>query len=75
MHRARFRELVAGEGLPAELVPEVLRIACPRCGDWYFADLDQQDAEPFDLEAQEWAALVRLESECPDHSHSFVVED
>ena len=66
---------MAGEGLPAELVPEVLRIACHRCRDWYFADLDPQDVEPFDLGAQEWAALVRLEQECPDHPHSLVVED
>ena len=75
VHRARFRELVAGEGLPAELVPEVRRIACPHCGDWYFAELDPAESERFDLEAREWAALVRLEGECPDHPQNFVVED
>ena len=32
------------------------------------------DEEPFDLEAQEWAATVRLDAECPDHAHAFTVE-
>ena len=53
VHRARFRELVAGEGLPAELVPEPVRITCPRCGDWYLADLGPEEPEPWDLEALE----------------------
>ena len=75
VHRARFRELVAGEDLLAELVPEVLRLACPRCGDWYVADLDPEVPEPWDLEGQEWAALQVLGRLCSDHVHSFQVSD
>ena len=71
----RFKELIAGQGLPAELVPELLQIAWPRCGDWYCADLDPDAAEHFDLEVLEWVALVWLERECSDHAHGFPAED
>ena len=57
IHRARLRELVA----------------CPRCGDEYFADLNPNESEPQWLQEDEWEALVRLDEECPDHAHRFVV--
>ena len=46
LHRARVRALVAGHGIPAELVPEPLMIACPACGDEFFTDIgpDEGDA-------------------------------
>ncbi len=63
VHRARFRELVAGEGLSAELVPEPIRITCPRCGDWYFADLGPEEPEPWDLERVSEPDLLHWEHE------------
>ena len=73
IHRARLRELVAAHGIPAELVPEPLVIACPRCGDEFFADIGPDEGEPRWLEEDEWEATVRLEGECPDHAHRFFV--
>ena len=73
LHHARLRELVAGYGIPAELVPEPRIIQCPRCGDEFFADIDPAGDEPRWLEEDEWEALVRLDGECPDHAHRFAV--
>ena len=72
VHRGRYRQLVAGAGLPSEAVPDVALIACPVCGHEYFADLEP-GAEPWDEEALEWLALELLAGECPDHAHRFVV--
>lgn len=63
VHRTRLRELIAAVPVFGDQSPEPLMIACPACGDEFFAD----------LEALEWGALVRLEGECPDHAHRFAV--
>ena len=73
LHRYRLRQLVAGEGLPPDLVPEPLIIACPRCDAEYFADLEPTAGEPLMLEPDEWEAVSRLEDECPNHAHRFHV--
>ncbi len=65
IHRARWRALIAAEPV---------LIACPTCGTAYAADLEPEE-EPVELEADEWAALVRLDAECPDHPHRFSVND
>jgi hypothetical protein len=70
LHRDRYRQLVAETG--GELPPEPFTIACPKCGDLCIADLGPDD-EPQALELQEWAALVRLDAECPDHAHRVAV--
>ena len=74
VHRARYRELVAAEGLALDAAPEPVLFACPRCGDEFFLDLDT-DTEPWDVEEAEWQAVTRLDGECPDHAHRFVIED
>ena len=73
LHRARLRELVTGHAIPAELVAAPLLIACPRCGDEFFADLGPDESEPRFYESDEWEAVVRLDRECPDHAHRFAV--
>lgn len=75
VHRARLRELVAGEGLPSELVPDVLDLQCPRCGEPYFADLGPEEPEPPELEWLEYRAVRRLLRECPDHAHRFDISE
>ncbi len=45
VHRGRYRQVVASIGLLVAEVPDVALIACPRCGDEYFADLER-GAEP-----------------------------
>ena len=52
-HRARRRELVAGHGIPAELVPEPMLITCPQCGDELFAGIGPDESEPRFLESDE----------------------
>lgn len=69
---AELRALIAQVPLFGEQPPEPVMIACPRCGDDYFADLAPYE-EPATLEEDEWAALVRLEVECPDHAHRFTI--
>lgn len=71
LHRARYRELVAESG--GDLPLEPFTLDCPKCGAVYLADLAPED-EPWDIEEQEWAALVRLDAECPDHPHRFTAE-
>jgi hypothetical protein len=72
IHRAELRALIAASPIFGEQPPEPVLIACPRCGDEYVADLGPYD-EPETLEGDEWAALVRLDEECPDHAHRFSV--
>ena len=74
LHRAEYRALIAAEGIPLDVVPALVDVRCPRCDVLYVADL-APEADPWDLEALEWAALVRLDAECPDHPHAFAVED
>lgn len=73
LHRAVYRAQVAAEGVPLEMAPDIVDVTCPRCGALFVADLTPDD-DPWDLEAQEWQALVRLDRECLDHAHAFVVE-
>ncbi len=73
LHRTRLHELVAARELPTEFAPDVVRIACPKCGDEFFADLEPEE-EPILLDQAEWAAVVRLDEECPDHAHRFEVD-
>ena len=73
VHRARYRELVAAEGLALDGAPDVPLFACPRCGDEFFLDLEN-DREVWDEEALEWAAIVRLDEECPDHAHRCAID-
>jgi hypothetical protein len=70
IHRADLRELIAASPIFGAQPPEPVMIACPRCGDEYLADLAPHE-EPLELEAEERAALERLEGECPDHAHKF----
>ena len=72
LHRADYRRQVEAAGVPLDHAPDPVEVRCPRCGALYVADLEP-DAEPWDLEALEWAATVRLEAECPDHAHAFAV--
>ena len=72
LHLYRLRELITSVPVFGDRPPEPLLIACPKCGDQFFGDLEPYE-EPWDLEALEWAALVRLEGECPDHAHRFAV--
>ena len=73
VHRADYRRQVEAAGVPLDHAPEVVDVRCPRCGALYVADLEP-DEEPWDLEALEWAAIKRLDAECPDHAHAFAVE-
>ena len=45
---------------------------CPRCGWTYLADTEE-DLDVGGADDYEYAATVRLERECPDHAHAFVV--
>ncbi len=66
LHRDRLRLLWQNELL------KLLVVICPKCGDEFFADLEPSD-DPSELEEESCEALTRLESECPDHAHRFVV--
>ena len=72
LHRADYRRQVEAAGIPLDHAPDVVDVRCPRCDALCVAD-PAHDAEPWDLEAQEWAATVRLDGECPDHAHAFAV--
>ena len=72
-HRAAYRRQVEADSIPLDHAPDAVEVHCPRCGALYLADLGP-DEEPWDLEALEWAAAVRLDAECPDHPHAFAVE-
>ena len=72
IYRQRYRELIAEVPVFGDRPPEPFTIACPKCGDVYLAELAPYD-EPWDLEEQEWEAVVRLDDECPDHAHRFEV--
>ena len=72
IHHARLDELRTGVASPFEFARAVVFVACPVCGDSYFADLSPDD-EPALLDADEWAAQVKLVDECPDHAHRFSV--
>ncbi len=74
LYRAEYRALIAAEGIPLDVVPDVVDVACPRCGALYVAEL-APDEEPWELEAREWMALCRLNTECPNHAHRFVVSE
>jgi len=47
-------------------------VICPNCGDEFFADLEPS-GDPSELDEECCEALTRLEGECPDHAHCFVV--
>lgn len=72
LFRAEYRAQVAAAGVPLEVAPDVVEVRCPRCELLYVADL-AVDADPWDLEADEWEATVRLDAECPDHPGRFAV--
>ena len=72
LHRADYRRQVEAAGVPLDHAPDVVAVRCPRCDALYVAEL-APDEEPWDLEAAEWAATVRLDGECPDHPHAFAV--
>ena len=66
LHRDRIRLLWQNEPLKLVLV------ICPKCGDEFFADLESS-GDPSELDDESCEALTRLERECPDHAHRFVV--
>jgi hypothetical protein len=70
LHRDRYRQLGAETG--GEMPLEPFSISCPKCGEVFVAVLSP-DNEPWDIEAEEWEALTRLEAKCPDHAHRFGV--
>jgi hypothetical protein len=72
IHRDELRALIVAAPIFGEMPPEPLLIACPRCGDEYVADLGAYE-EPVTMEEDEWAALMRLDGECPDHAHRFTI--
>ena len=72
IHHARLRELSATGDAPADFARDVVFVHCPKCGDAYFADLAPEE-EPWLLDDEEWAAVVHLDAECPDHAHRFSV--
>ena len=74
LFRAAYRELIATRLLPLDTVPDLVDVRCPTCDALYVVDLTP-DEEPWDLEAREWEALVRLKVDCPDHSHVLAVRD
>ena len=73
LYGAEYRQQIAAAGLSLDVAPDIVPVDCPRCQAGYVAERAIDD-EPWDLEACEWAALVRLDRECPDHPHRFVVE-
>ena len=72
LHRAAYRQQIAAADVPLNAAPDIVQLDCPRCGAVYVADLAIDD-EPWDLEACEGAALVRLDRGCPGHTRRFVV--
>jgi hypothetical protein len=73
LYRREYRAMIAAEGIPLDVAPDPV-VRCPRCDVLYVADL-APDADPWDLEAAEWQAVVRLDGECPGHAHAFGVAD
>src|SRR5215208_395912 len=72
-HTAEYRRQIEAAGFPAGHQPEEpMQLRCPRCDALYLAEL-ADDEDPWDFEARAWAALVRLDRECPDHAHAFTV--
>ncbi len=72
LHRARLRDLVVAQLAVDDEPPHPVMAICPTCGVAYFADLEPAD-DPWELELEEWEALAKLDGECPDHPHAFLV--
>ena len=72
IHRVLLAELVTAQ-LAADKSPPRQSVAiCPTCGQTYVADIEPHE-NPLDLDLEGWEALAKLDGECPDHPHSFVV--
>ena len=67
LHRAEYPRLIAANGVASEHAPDIMDVRRPRGDALYLAEL-ADDEDPRDFEAREWAALVRLDEECPDHA-------
>ncbi len=72
VHRARYRDAVIVRFEEGLLTCEPPTVDCPRCGWSYFAD-SGEELEPDEAEVLAFRATVRLDRECPDHAHAFVV--
>ena len=73
LHGHRLRALTHGDPLVGDLLLRLVVVICPRCDVEYFADVEPSE-DPTELELPMGAALTRLEGECPDHAHRFVVD-
>jgi hypothetical protein len=72
LHRAQLRNQVTLQ-LAASYHPPTPRcVACPTCGDLFFADREVASG-PDVRELEAWEALAKLDAECPDHPHWFTV--
>jgi hypothetical protein len=60
-------------GVALDHTPDVVEVRCRRCDVLSAADLAVGE-EPCDLEAREWAATERIQSDCPHHPDAFAVD-
>ena len=72
LHRRRLRDMVTAQLAREERLPRPMLVVCPTCGEVFFADPGPVGS-PRERELEEWEALARLDGECPDHPHRFIV--
>ena len=72
LHGNRLQDLACRESLGGDPLVPLVVVFCPRCAIDYFADIAPDD-DPTGLKLETWAAVRRLDRECPDHAHRFVV--
>lgn len=72
LHRDQLRDTVTAQLATAKTPPRLWLVLCPSCGDTFFADRGA-DSDVCASELEQWEALAKLDGECPDHPHWFVV--
>ena len=72
VHRTQLHELVTAQLTGSRRPPQPRLVVCPTCGDAYFANRPAASSRSV-RELEEWEALAKLDGECPDHPHWFLV--
>ena len=77
VHRAFLRDLTRQFPVAGEVSPELFVVQCPQCRTDYFANPLREVPPLAQLAARRTiraAARMRLERECPDHTHRFDID-
>ncbi len=73
LYRPQYREIIGRLNAPSDPDPMVLHVECPKCGQDNVAE-PEPGTDVWELKDCEYKATVRLNQECPDHPHWFMVQ-